>query len=93
MLFGGELDIPAVIARFTSSFPDVEVGLREGTARRMLEMLADGSLDVAFALEGDRPTACSGSSSRARSWRSRRAPATRWPATGRCRSGRWPAPG
>jgi DNA-binding transcriptional LysR family regulator len=51
MLFGGELDIPAVIARFTSSFPDVEVGLREGTAQRMLEMLSDGSLDVAFALE------------------------------------------
>jgi DNA-binding transcriptional LysR family regulator len=51
MLFGGELDIPAVIARFTSSFPNVEVGLREGTAQRMLEMLSDGSLDVAFALE------------------------------------------
>ena len=30
---------------------DVEVGLREGTAQRMLEMLSDGSLDVAFALE------------------------------------------
>lgn len=51
MLFGGQLDIPAIIASFTSSFPDVEVGLREGTAQRMLEMLADGSLDVAFALE------------------------------------------
>jgi DNA-binding transcriptional LysR family regulator len=51
LLFGGELDIPAIIARFTSSFPGVEVGLREGTAQRMLEMLADGSLDVAFALE------------------------------------------
>ena len=51
MLFGGRLDIPATLARFTTSFPDVEVGLREGTAQRMLEMLADGSLDVAFALE------------------------------------------
>jgi DNA-binding transcriptional LysR family regulator len=51
MLFGGRLDIPATLARFTASFPDVEVGLREGTAQRMLEMLADGSLDVAFALE------------------------------------------
>jgi len=55
MLFGGKLDIPSVIARFTSSFPDVEVGLREGTAQRMLEMLADGSLDVAFALEVEPP--------------------------------------
>ena len=94
MLFGGELDIPAVIARFTSSFPDVEVGLREGTAQRMLEMLSDGSLDVAFALEVEATR--------------RRAPARalqggagggderrriRWPATGRCRSGLWPGPG
>ncbi len=51
MLFGGELDIPAILARFTATFPDVEIGLREGTAQRMLEMLSDGSLDVAFALE------------------------------------------
>lgn len=55
MLFGGELDIPAILASFTSSFPDVEIGLREGTARRMVEMLGDGSLDVAFALEVDAP--------------------------------------
>jgi DNA-binding transcriptional LysR family regulator len=51
MLFGGELDIPAILARFTSTFPGVEVWLREGTAQRSLEMLAEGSLDVAFALE------------------------------------------
>jgi DNA-binding transcriptional LysR family regulator len=55
MLFGGELDIPATLARFTSRFPEVEIGLREGTAQRMLEMLADGSLDVAFALEVQPP--------------------------------------
>jgi len=55
MLFGGELDIPAIIASFTSTFPDVEIGLREGTAQRMVEMLADGSLDVAFALEAQTP--------------------------------------
>ncbi len=55
MLFGGELDIPAILARFTSRFPDVEIGLREGTAQRMLEMLADGTLDVAFALEVQPP--------------------------------------
>ncbi len=51
LLFGGELDIPRTLARFSSTFPDVEVGLREGTARRMLEMLANGTIDVAFALE------------------------------------------
>jgi DNA-binding transcriptional LysR family regulator len=55
MLFGGALDIPAVLASFTSTFPDVEIGLREGTARRMVEMLTDGSLDVAFALEVQPP--------------------------------------
>jgi DNA-binding transcriptional LysR family regulator len=54
-LFGGELDIPAILYRFTASHPGVEVGLREGTAQRMTEMLADGSLDVSFALESDAP--------------------------------------
>jgi DNA-binding transcriptional LysR family regulator len=51
LLFGGELDIPSILAEFTTTFPHVEVGVREGTAQRMLDMLADGSLDVAFALE------------------------------------------
>ena len=55
LLFGGELDIPAILAAFTTEFPHVEVGVREGTAQRMLEMLRDGSLDVAFALENERP--------------------------------------
>ncbi len=55
MLFGGELDIPATLARFTRAYPEVEIGLREGTAQAMREMLADGSLDVAFALEPDPP--------------------------------------
>src|SRR6059058_5583039 len=51
LLFGGELDIPAILAAFTSEFPQVEVGVREGTAQRMLDMLQEGSLDLAFALE------------------------------------------
>jgi DNA-binding transcriptional LysR family regulator len=55
LLFGGELDIPRTLARFSSTFPDVEVGLREGTARRMIEMLANGTIDVAFALELEPP--------------------------------------
>ncbi len=55
MLFGGELDIPAILASFTLCYPGIEIGLREGTAQRMLEMLHDGSLDVTFALEVDPP--------------------------------------
>jgi DNA-binding transcriptional LysR family regulator len=44
-----------MLASFSSTFPHVEVGLREGTAQRMLDMLGDGSLDVAFALEVEPP--------------------------------------
>jgi DNA-binding transcriptional LysR family regulator len=51
MLFGGALDIPTLLVNFTARFPHVEVGVREGTAARMLDLLADGSLDLAFALE------------------------------------------
>jgi len=51
MLFGGKLDIPAMLARFAAAYPHVEIGLQEGTASQMTEMLADGSLDLAFALE------------------------------------------
>jgi len=51
LLFGGELDIPALLASFTSTFPQVEVGLREGTAQRMIDGLADGTIDLAFVLE------------------------------------------
>jgi DNA-binding transcriptional LysR family regulator len=53
MLFGGELDIPAILVSFTARFPHVEVGVREGTAARMLDGLSDGSLDLAFALEAE----------------------------------------
>jgi DNA-binding transcriptional LysR family regulator len=55
MLFGGQLDIPAILARFSAAFPHVELGVREGIAQRMIEMLGDGRLDVAFALEVDPP--------------------------------------
>ncbi len=55
MLFGGELDIPAILAAFTARYPGIEIGLREGTAQRMTEMLHDGSLDVTFALEAVPP--------------------------------------
>jgi DNA-binding transcriptional LysR family regulator len=55
MLFGGELDIPAILARFAASFPDVEIVLREGSAGQMLEQLSTGGLDVTFALEAQPP--------------------------------------
>lgn len=60
LLFGGDLDIPATLARFIDAFPQVEVGLREGTAQRMLDGLGDGSLDVAFAFEVERPEGVDG---------------------------------
>ncbi len=56
LLFGGRLDIPALLASFTSDFPQVEVGLREGTAQRMVDGLRDGSIDLAFALEAEPPS-------------------------------------
>jgi DNA-binding transcriptional LysR family regulator len=40
-----------MLASFTARHPGVDVGLREGTAQRMLDMLLDGSIDLAFALE------------------------------------------
>jgi DNA-binding transcriptional LysR family regulator len=55
MLFGGKLDIPAVLSAFNARFPDVEVGVRAGSSQRMIEMLHDGSLDVTFALEVEPP--------------------------------------
>ncbi|MDQ6604942.1 MAG: LysR substrate-binding domain-containing protein [Actinomycetota bacterium] len=55
LLFGGRLDIPALLASFTSSFPQVEVGLREGTVQRMVDGLRDGSIHLAFALEAEPP--------------------------------------
>jgi len=58
LLFGGRLDIPSLLARFIARHPEIEVGLREGTAERMLEMLMDGSIDLSFALESTaRPAA------------------------------------
>jgi DNA-binding transcriptional LysR family regulator len=57
LLFGGELDIPALLANFTDTYPSVEVGLREGTAQRMIDGLEDGSVDLAFVLETRPPEA------------------------------------
>ena len=55
------MDIPALIADFTADHPNVDLGLREGTAERMFSMLRDGRLDLAFALEPEeRPAGVSG---------------------------------
>ncbi len=54
LLFGGALDIPVLLAEFIDRYPNVDVGLREGTVQRMLDMLMDGSLDLTFALEPPR---------------------------------------
>lgn len=54
-LFGGELDIPAILSRFTTTYPGIEISLREGSVRRMIEMLHDGSMDLTFALEAEPP--------------------------------------
>jgi DNA-binding transcriptional LysR family regulator len=50
-LFGGELDIPAILSKFTRRYPGIEIALREGSARQMVKMLGEGNLDVTFALE------------------------------------------
>lgn len=55
LMFGGELDIPALLAAFTEAFPQVELGLREGTAQRMVEGMLEGAIDLAFILE-ERPS-------------------------------------
>jgi LysR family transcriptional activator of glutamate synthase operon len=55
LLFGGELNIPALLAEFRQAHPRIEVGLREGTVQRMLDMFAEGSIDLAFALEVEPP--------------------------------------
>jgi LysR family transcriptional activator of glutamate synthase operon len=50
LLPAGEIDVPALLARFNHAFPGIEVGLREGTAGDMLELLLADDVDVAFSL-------------------------------------------
>ena len=51
LVFGGELDIPALIAEFARLHPGIDLQLREGTAGRLAELLLEGRLDLAFVLE------------------------------------------
>jgi len=54
-LFGGELDIPGILSRFTRTYPGIEITLREGSVRQMVQRLDEGSLDITFALESTLP--------------------------------------
>jgi LysR family transcriptional regulator, transcription activator of glutamate synthase operon len=55
LLPAGEIDVPALLARFAETFPGVEVGLREGTAGDMLRYLAQDEVDAAFTLLAELP--------------------------------------
>ncbi len=46
----GDLDVPALLVRFSRAYPGIEVGLREGVAADMLHQLAADELDAAFCL-------------------------------------------
>jgi DNA-binding transcriptional LysR family regulator len=61
LLPAGGLDVTTLLARFGKEFPGIEVGLREGTAADMLELLAADAVDAAFSLlAGDRPPGTEG---------------------------------
>jgi LysR family transcriptional regulator, transcription activator of glutamate synthase operon len=50
LLPAGGIEVTTVLARFKHAFPGIEVGLREGTAADMLELIEADELDVAFSL-------------------------------------------
>ena len=50
LLPAGEVDVPALLARFSVAYPGIEVGLREGTASDMHAYVNDDEVDVAFAI-------------------------------------------
>jgi LysR family transcriptional regulator, transcription activator of glutamate synthase operon len=53
LLPAGEVEVTTVLARFSHAFPGIEVGLREGTAADMRDLIESGELDVAFSLIAD----------------------------------------
>jgi DNA-binding transcriptional LysR family regulator len=50
LLPAGGIEVTTLLAHFNQAFPSIEVGLREGTAADMLELLRNDELDVAFSL-------------------------------------------
>jgi LysR family transcriptional activator of glutamate synthase operon len=56
LLPAGEVDVPALVTRFSELHPGIEVGIREGTAGDMLGYLERDEVDAAFVLlYGDAP--------------------------------------
>src|SRR5690242_17281348 len=56
LLPAGEIEVTKVLASFRQRFDGIEVGLREGTAGDLMDLLLSGELDVAFMLvAGDLP--------------------------------------
>lgn len=51
----GELDVPALLVRFSEAFPGIEVDLHEGTAGDMRRFLAEDRVDAAFSLLAEDP--------------------------------------
>lgn len=52
LLPAGEIEVTKLLAEFRHRFDGIEVGLREGTAADLLDLLTAGELDVAFLLVG-----------------------------------------
>ena len=66
LLPAGELEVTTVLASFNQAFPGIEVGLREGTAGDMLELLEADRIDVSFSMiTGDLPDGIDGLAARA----------------------------
>jgi LysR family transcriptional activator of glutamate synthase operon len=55
LLPAGDLDVPALLARFSEAHPGIEVTLREGTAEDMRRYLAADQVDAAFSLLAAEP--------------------------------------
>ena len=50
LLPAGGIEVTRLLARFSQAFPGIDVGLREGTAAEMLELVDTDQLDLAFSL-------------------------------------------
>lgn len=50
LLPAGAVEVTTLLASFRHAFDGIEVGLREGTAAEILELIASDALDVAFSL-------------------------------------------
>jgi DNA-binding transcriptional LysR family regulator len=50
LLPAGEIEVTTLLANFRHRFDGIEVGLREGTAGDLMNLLVAGELDVAFML-------------------------------------------